>query len=165
MAEATTERGESDEDEISLLDKQSERRYAVARRILPKSDWRHRLARLVDASTEATLSGTVNEGAAVALSLTLSSFADWALRDALTVEKGEAKEVEREVKTLLARLQVAALSRLLRGGLSATTGGWWWNRLRAWFGGRARRKAPAAGLVIGPLCKNCLRPRSSANHQ
>ena len=59
MAEVTTERGESDEDEISLLDKKSERRYAVARRILPKSDWRHRLARLVDTSTEATLSGTV----------------------------------------------------------------------------------------------------------
>ena len=157
MAEATTERGESDEDEISRLDKKSERRYAVARRILPKSDWRHRLARLVDASTEATLSGTVNEGAAVALSLTLSSFADWALRDALTVEKGETKEVEQKVKTLLARLHVAALSRLLQGGLNATTDGWWWNRIRAWFSGCAPRKAPRAGLVIGPLCKNCLR--------
>ena len=73
MAEATTDRGESDEDKISRLNKKSERRYAVTRRFWPKSDWRHRLARLVDASTEATWSGTVNEGAAVALSLTLSS--------------------------------------------------------------------------------------------
>ena len=80
MEEATTERGETDEDKVSRLDKKSERQYAVARRILPKSDWRHRLARLADASAEAALSELANESAAVALSLTLSSFADWGKR-------------------------------------------------------------------------------------
>ena len=157
MAEATAERPETDEDKISSLDKKAERRYAVARKILPESDWRHRLARLADASAEAALIGTVDESAAVALSLTLSSFADWALKDALAVEEGEPEEVEREVKVFLTRLQVTALSRLLRGGLETTTGGWW-SRIRAWFCGRAPRNAPGAGLVIGPLCKNCLRP-------
>ena len=147
MAEATTERGESDEDEISSLDKKAERRYAVARRILPKSDWHYRLARLANASAEATLIGTVDESAAVALSLTLSSFADWALKDALAIEEGEPEEVEREVKVFLTRLQVTALSRLLRGGLETTTGGWW-NRIRAWFCGHAPRNAPGTGLVI-----------------
>ena len=116
MMEATAKRPKTDEDKICCLDKKAERRYAVARRILPKSDWRHRLARLADASAEAALIEAVDESAAVALSLTLSSFADWALRHALTVEKGKPEEVEREVKTFLTRLQVTALSRLLKTG-------------------------------------------------
>ena len=158
MAEATAERPETDEDEISSLDKKAERRYAVARRVLPESDWRHRLARLANASAEATLFGTVDESAAVVLSLTLSSFADWALRDALAIEKGEPEEVEQEVKTFLTRLQVTALSRLLQ-----TTRRGWWSQIRAWLCGRAPRNAPGTGLVIGPRCKNCLRPPEEEN--
>ena len=158
MAESRAERAETGENEVSSLDIKTKRRYAVAKRVLPKSDWRHRLARLAHASAEAALIGTVDESAAVALSLTLSSFADWALKDALAVEEGEPEEVEREVKVFLTRLQVTAVSRLLQSGLETTRGEWWWSRIRAWFGGRALRKVPSKGLVIGPLCKDCLRP-------
>ena len=158
MAESRAERDETSEETISGIDKRSEGWYALEKRILPRADWRHRLARLAEASAEVTLSVSADENAAIALLLTLSSFADWALKDALSAEGGEPEKTEQEVRVFLARLQVTALSRCMQGGLETTLGKWWWDQIRAWFGGRALRKAPSARLVIGPLCKNCLRP-------
>ena len=159
--EADGERA-ADEAEIEHLDEFSEGHYTASRRSSPRGGWRRALAYWVNASTEAALATGVSEERAVALPMTISSFGACALKDVLSgVDGGGAAAVakeEREVKLFLARLQVVALSACLRAGAADTISPrWWWRRIRSWFGGRARESSLGKELVIGPLCKNCLR--------
>ena len=158
--------GAVDKAEIDRLDEFSEARYG---RSSPRGGWRHALAYWVDASAKAALATGANEDRAVALAMTISSFGACALKDALSGVEGAAAiaREEREVKLFLARLQVVALSAYLRAGaadaISPRRWWCWWRRIGSWFGGRARESSLGKELVIGPLCKNCL--RLSANKE
>ena len=162
MTETSAGEDEADEMEIDRLDELSEGRYTALRRSSPRGGWCHALAYLVNASTEAALATGASEERAVALAMTISSFGACALKDALSgVDGGGATAIakkEREVKLFLAHLQVAALSACLRGGVDTISSRWWWwRRIKSWFGGRAPELSLGKELVIGPLCKNCLR--------
>ena len=168
MTEMSAGRDEADEMEIDRLDELSGGRYTTLRRSSPRGGWRRALAYWVNASTEAAMATTVGGEAAVALAMTISSFGAWVLKDALSGVKGAAAitREEREVKLFLARLQVVALSAYLRPGAADAISPrrwWWWRRIGSWFGGRARESSLGKELVIGPLCKNCL--RLSANKE
>ena len=157
--------GAVDKAEIDRLDEFSEARYG---RSSSRGGWRHALAYWVDASAKAALATGANEDRAVALAMTISSFGACALKDALSGVEGAAAiaREEREVKLFLARLQVVALSAYLRAGAADAISPrrwWWWRRIGSWFGGRARESSLGKELVIGPLCKNCL--RLSANKE
>ena len=169
MTETSAGGNEVDEMEIDRLDEFSERRYTTSRHSSPRGGWRHALAYWVNASVEAALATGASEDRAVALAMTISSFGACALKDALSSVEGAAAiaREEREVKLFLARLQVVALSAYLRAGaadaISPRRWWWWWRRIGSWFGGRARESSLGKELVIGPLCKNCL--RLSANKE
>ena len=156
--------GAANKAEIDRLDEFSE---ALYERSLPRGGWRHALAYWVDASAKAALATGANEDRAVTLAMTISSFGACALKDALSGVEGAAAiaREEREVKLFLARLQVVALSAYLRAGAADAISfrRWWWRRIGSWFGGRARESSLGKELVIGPLCKNCL--RLSANKE